>query len=220
MLSTAEQNYTITEKECLSVVWAVNKFRPYLYGRHFTIVTDHHALGWLSSLKDLTGRLGRWTLALQGYNYTVVYKSGRKHTDADGLPRCPLDEPDERLKNMDDVFDVSAVNYEHITLEQSKDPWIKEIIEHLNKPTHFLNKKLRKQLQHFSLQDGVPYRHNFSPEGNRWLVIVPRQICKDILQSFHDDPTSGHMGFQKTYARIRRRYFWPHLQTSVLFSPA
>lgn len=40
-------------------------------------------------------------------------------------------------------------------------------------------------------------------------------MCADILRSFHDDPTSGHMGFNKTYARIRQRYFWPQLQTTV-----
>jgi hypothetical protein len=57
--------YSITDLECAAVVWAVKLFWPYLYGQHFELVTDHAALKWLMTSKDLTGRLHRWSLQLQ-----------------------------------------------------------------------------------------------------------------------------------------------------------
>ena len=86
-LTSPERNYAITELECLALVKAVEHFGHYLVGKHFTVTTDHKALEALQTSKRLTGRLARWALSLQHLSYTVRYKTGATHQNADGLSR-------------------------------------------------------------------------------------------------------------------------------------
>lgn len=87
--SSVESNYSITELECLAVVWSVKLFRPYLYGRVFEIITDHSALKWLMTRPNLAGRLHRWSLTLQEYEFEIVYRPGATNVVADALSRAP-----------------------------------------------------------------------------------------------------------------------------------
>ena len=83
-------NYSITEKECMAIVWSIKICRIHLFGQRFTVVTDHGALQWLNSFKEGSARLLRWSLALQEYTFEVIYRPGAKHSNADTLSRYPI----------------------------------------------------------------------------------------------------------------------------------
>lgn len=85
-LNKAEENYSTTEKEALAIIWAVEKYRPYLFGNKFTLITDHKPLTFIkSSVKNQ--KILRWRLELESFDYDVQYKEGKTNVVADALSR-------------------------------------------------------------------------------------------------------------------------------------
>lgn len=82
----AEENYPITDLECLAIVWAVKHFHHYL-SQPFIVVTDHAALKWLQTYKNPKGRRARWIMDLQQYKFTIEHRSGKSNSNADALSR-------------------------------------------------------------------------------------------------------------------------------------
>ena len=92
-LNRAERNYSATEREALSVVEGIKKFQTYLYGHHFVVHTDHHSLTWLMRIEEPTGRLARWSVLLQQYDFEICDRSGQSNGNADRLSRRPYPVP-------------------------------------------------------------------------------------------------------------------------------
>jgi len=82
-----EQNYAVIEKECLAVVWGINKFHRYLFGKQFVLETDHQPLIYLNKAKVANARLMRWALQLQPYRFRIEAIRGRDNVGADYLSR-------------------------------------------------------------------------------------------------------------------------------------
>ena len=104
-MKKAEINYSATERECLAMIYAIKAFRPLLYGKHLTVITDHAPLKWLQTHKDSSSRLIRWSLQIQDLDMTIEYKPGKKHTNADALSRmiCMIQFGDELLEEQKDL---------------------------------------------------------------------------------------------------------------------
>ena len=88
-MSKAERQYCVTRRELLAVVTFIKQFKPYLTGRRFQLQTDHGSLVWLRNFKEPEGQLVRWLECLQEYDFEIVHRWGRKHTNADALSRLP-----------------------------------------------------------------------------------------------------------------------------------
>ena len=82
-----ETRYATVERECLAVVWAIDKFHRYVFGRHFLLETDHRPLTFLANSKSTNQRLLRWALALQDYSFSVIPIAGENNHEADVLSR-------------------------------------------------------------------------------------------------------------------------------------
>jgi hypothetical protein len=86
-LSKAEKNYSTIERELAAIVYGVQYFRPYLYGKKFKIVTDHKPLIYLFSISNPSSRLMKFRLKLEEYEFDIIHKPGKLNTNADALSR-------------------------------------------------------------------------------------------------------------------------------------
>ena len=229
-LTSAERNYCTTEKEAYAVVWSILKLRPYLHGIHFKVVTDHHSLCSLMKGKSPNSRLVRWSLSLQPYEFDVVYKEGRLHRDADMLSRCPLAAGSE-ADSSDDIPEVFATKQNEvipdltlelmeeltkfdINKEQREDTYCRKFIEILEHDLHSDRYK-EKHAKRFVLFDGKLFHSHEVDDHLVYRLCVPRNMVQTVLKAAHDIELSGHLGRDKTYARVRDKYFWPNQYEDV-----
>ena len=84
-LPHAEKNYGVLEREALAIVYGIQYFRPYLFGRNFLVISDHDCVKHIQNFKNPQGRIVRWILQLQEYSFEVVYRSGKENLVADAF---------------------------------------------------------------------------------------------------------------------------------------
>jgi hypothetical protein len=197
LLKNAQINYGITEKECLAVVWSVNFFRVYLHGPKFEVVTDHSALKWLLDQKEATGRLGRWILSLQDFDYTIRFRKGSEHVNADVLSRPPISRA---------VHEVTD-RYEPWT-----DVHLLQFLETGVLPSGCSNKQVNRVKRNallYSLENGV-----LKKRVDENLMVVPKvEERKDLIWNTH---LLGHFAKMSVVESLKgRSLWWPRMIDDV-----
>ncbi|CAB0009440.1 unnamed protein product, partial [Nesidiocoris tenuis] len=227
-LSRPEQNYCATRRELLAVVRSISHFHQYLFGRHFTLRTDHAALTWLTNFKRPEGQLARWLETLQQYDFTIKHRAGSKHANADGLSRRPCEVGCGYCcrREKEDTLKIAAISLqsEASVDEQMLDPSIQKVINHkvngvkpsLADLTAADNRvrQLVNRWESLEVHNNQLY-HRWDGPTNRLQWVVPLSRMKSVLETCHDNPVGGHFGFFKTLAKVRQSYFWPGMTSDV-----
>ena len=208
LLSSAESNYSATDKEALAIVWAVKKFNHFLEGIKFDVFTDHKALEWLQTKPQLPRRLLKFALELQNYNYTIHYKPGKCNSDADALSRAPVSQPEDTEGNLliTAALYAEASPLTQLKAEQRMDRFFSEIVQRLESGRHS---------GPYALIDEVLYRQKSRKTGPKNLLCIPQCLQEDVMYAIHDDLFGCHMGVVKTLDKLRERFFFPNMESYV-----
>lgn len=188
----AETKYHSFELETLAIVYALRRFRIYLQGISFIIISDCSAVHYITDVRtqtlekrDINARIARWSLGLQNFNFRVVHRSSSRMAHVDALIRS---------------FGVLVIEdnpFEwNLTIMQSKDSKIKEIackLETMEDPQ-------------YELRNGLIYKKH----DEKLLFLVPKQMEKHVLFRYHNE--TSHIGVGKMEGIIRRTYWFPQIR--------
>ncbi|BBN70458.1 transposable element gene [Prunus dulcis] len=209
-LNDAQLNYSTTEKELLAVVFALEKFRPYLVGSKVIVYSDHAALRYLLTKKDAKPRLIRWILLLQEFDLEIRDKKGCENVVADHLSRIVVEEQGEAVLPLNETFPD-----EQLYVAQVKEPWYADFVNYLacgvlrNDLTYQDKKKFFSMVKHYVWDEPFLFKHCPDQLIRR---CVPEEEQESILRHSHELACGGHFGAKKTALKILQSgFFWPTL---------
>lgn len=183
-----EAKYHSYDLETLALVEAVEHFRVYLYGRHFTAYTDCNSLRATALKKTLHPRVARWWIKLQDYDFSIEYRPGRKMAHVDYLSRNPINF----------VYLLKNKNQSELTLKdfQNQDEFCQDVLEN---PNSSLDYEVHNGLV---VTKSKPVKY-----------FVPVAARLQTMKVYHDQ--SSHIGWNKCIAKMREELFWPKMGQCV-----
>lgn len=184
--SEAESRYTSYELEVLAIIKALTKFRVYLLGINFKIVTDCQAFTMTMNKRDLCVRVARWALLLEEFNYTIEHRPGKSMCHVDALSRnpCVL-----AICESDDSVTM------RLAKAQRDDEYLKPIFEALKYGSY----------SDFVLRNGVLYKQH----DDDVLIVVPKAMQREIIKQAHD---KGHFAVRKVEQLLKKEFWFDHVR--------
>ncbi|GJZ33040.1 reverse transcriptase domain-containing protein [Tanacetum coccineum] len=191
-MTDAQAHYTTTEKELLAVVYAFEKFRPYLVLSKTIVYTDHSALKYLLAKQDAKPRLLWWILLLQEFDVIIRDKKGAENLAADHLSR--LENPHQDVlenKEITKTFPLETLGM--VTFRgDSSTSWFADITNY-----------------HAGNFIDDPYLFRISADQVIRRCVYGEEAV-DILTACHNGPTEGHHGANYTAKKVfDSRFYWP-----------
>lgn len=186
--SEVESKYHSFELETLAIIYALRRFRIYLQGIKFKIVTDCNALTLTLDKKEVNPRISRWALELENFDKTFEHRSGEKMKHVDAFSRA-----------------VNVMIIEDNTLESNL-----AICQNLDLKIRELREKLQTSDDKlYEMRNGLIYRKS----DGEILFYVPEKMENQIMKKYHDE--MGHFGAEKTCEKILRNYWFPEIKDKV-----
>ena len=220
----AETKYPTHEQELLAIVHACKEWRHYLYGKTFTIQTDHKSIVHFKTQQHMSPRQIRWSEYLQQFNYDIEYKVGSENVVADALSRRHDHETNNSNSNtlttLNTISTMNTLNHVHTEIEMKQgtelsnrirqayelEPEIKLLLEDLSSTS---NNEKHRNIEYTLTEQGLILK------GNRILVPDNEEIRTQIITSCHDDKSAAHPGITKTIELVSRDFYWKHLHRHV-----
>ena len=228
LLSKTERRYCVTRRELLAVV-AFTKH--YLLGKPFLLRTDHGSLTWLKNFKEPEGQLARWLEQLEEFDFEITHRQGKRHTNADALSRLPCHQCGRDshypvliaaaplIPTKQRATEVREAQLKDATIgpvlqarEVNERPSTEEM-KNASRDTRRLV-QLWDQLQ---VRDGILYRlYEHPTEQTPTLQLVtPTGLRQEVMADLHEGVLGGHLGVEKTVARLKERWYWPGYHNDI-----
>ena len=197
----------------------MKQFRHYLLGRSFQLITDHAPLQWLSAQK-MEGLLCHWALAMEEFNFDIVYRKGSLNGNADALSRLPATTPRTVAMTFatPNVTVIQQAQQNDLICQQLYQALLKSPVKSMICTREQPPLKRYVQLWHqLSVIDGVICRtYCPSPHLSSITVpVIPLLLQQQILHQVHNIPSSGHQGYLKTLGRLKEEAYWPGMAADV-----
>lgn len=210
-LTSAEKNYSQLDREALAIVYAVQHFHEYVYGRLFKLITDNQPLSRIfhqhSKLPQMTSsRLQRYATFLTGYNYEVVTKRSEENVNADCLSRAPLEIGTQTLNFLDnEVHSICVSTIQQINSIKLNFNALREATKRDEKLSKIINTLQKSDIvdSEFTIDCNILFR------GAR--VVVPATLQQSVLEELH----YTHIGITKMKQLARRYVYWTSIDRDI-----